>query len=109
MAARRFPYQQNANSSVPSYTAGWDIEDARKLIEESQHLNPRPIVIFVHPCANQLRFTWDRQSSYAQQVIARTTSRTTNAEPQRRMGRIKLTEEDCKKITGSEFNRRRRK
>lgn len=110
--AEKNSYQHGANSSIPFYTAGWDIEEARKLIEESQRLNPRPIIIFVHPCANQLTFTWDsrdRQNSSLQQAIARTTSRSMTAEPQRRMGRIKITEEDYKQITGSEYNRRRRK
>ena len=110
MADEKCPYQHSVNSSIPFYTAGWDIEEARRLIEKSQHLNPRPIVIFVHPCANGLAsVTRNRQSSSPQRQIARTTSSSMTVEPQGRMGRIKLTEEECTQITGSEYPRKRRK
>lgn len=97
MAEKKLACQHTAQSCISFYTAGWDIKEARRLIEESQHLSPRPIVIFVHPSVNQLAFTRDRQNK----AIARTTSANKTAEP-RRMGRIKITKEDCKQITGSE-------
>lgn len=85
--------------AVSYYTAGWNIEEAKKLIEECRHLNPRPTVIFVRPSANRLAaaFAMDRQKkafSYARARADPTPNM--NVEPQRRKGRIELTEEDCK-------------
>lgn len=68
MAEKKIAYQHSAQSCSSFYTAGWDIKEARRLIEESQHLNPRPIVIFVHPSVNQLVLTRDRQNNRQEYV-----------------------------------------
>lgn len=68
MAEKKIAYQHSAQSCSSFYTAGWDIKEARRLIEECQHLNPRPIVIFVHPSVNQLVLTRDRQNNRQEYV-----------------------------------------
>ena len=36
-----------------NYTAGWDVEEVKKMVEESAWLNPRPRIVFVRPAPDQ--------------------------------------------------------
>ena len=107
MAEQTFLDVPKTSRFVSSKFYVWDPEDARKLIEESESLHPRPTVIFVRPAPKlspSLDFTGRENNSRAMSGSANG-----NAPPQRRMGRIKMREEDFKEFIGTEMSRKRRK
>lgn len=52
MAGRKFADVPKCSNFSSSQSPGWDQEEARKLVEESAYLNPRPTLIFVRPAPN---------------------------------------------------------
>ena len=114
MAERKSAYVPKSPSFVSSNSTGWDPEQARKLIQESARLHPPPVVIFVRPAP---KFTpkfdvrrRDKKPSPQSRVMADSFANSVLvAKTQRRMGRIKMTEEDYKQFVGKELSRKRRK
>ena len=113
MAGTRFSHRP-MGSSVSFYTAGWDIEQAMRLIDESLYLNPQPTVMFVRPPANQFTFALDRQEteqtecSDTQAKASGTNMSTELPRSPRRMARV-LTTEDFKRFTDTGSNRKKTK
>ena len=101
MAGRKFADVPKCSNFSSSQSPGWDQEEARKLVEESAYLNPRPTLIFVRPAPNLMPTVSYRDRENG--------SLASSAPPQRRMGRIKITEEEYKQFVGTELSRRRRK
>ena len=104
MAGRKSAYVPKSPSFVSSNSMGWDPKRARKLIQESARLPP-PVVIFVRPAP---KFTpkfdvrrRDNKPSPQSRVMADSFANgVLIAKAQRRMGRIKMTEEDYEQFAG---------
>ena len=114
MAERKSAYVPKSPSFVSSNSTGWDPEQARKLIQESARLHPPPVVIFVRPAP---KFTpkfdvrrRDNKPSPQSRVMADSFANSVLvAKTQRRMGGIKMTEEDYEQFASKELSRKRRK
>ena len=114
MAERKSAYVPKSLSFLSSNSLGWDPEQARKLIQESARLHPPPVVIFVRPAP---KFTpkfdvrrRDNKPSPQSRVMADSFANSVLvAKTQRRMGRIKMTEEDYELFASKELSRKRRK
>ena len=106
MAERKRAYVPKSPSFVSSNFTEWDPEQARKLIQESLVYIHPPSGDICPPCTEIHAKIWrqeKRQQSHessANAVLAKT---------QRRVGRIKMTEEDYKLFVGKELSRKRRK
>ena len=101
MAERKSCYVPKSPSFI-SYSTGWDPEQARKLIEESARLHPPPVVIFVRPAPKFTpKFDVRRRDN-------KPSPQSNESKTQRRMGRIKMAEEDYKLFVGKELSRKRR-
>lgn len=106
MAEQKFVDVPKSSSFVSSKYFVWDPKDARKLVEESESLRPRPTVIFVRPAPelSSLDFKGRESNSHAMSGSANAA----NAPPQGRMGRIKVREEGSKEFIGTELSRKQR-
>ena len=110
MAERKSAYVPKSPSFVSSNFMGWDPEQARKLIQESARLHPLPVVIFVRPAPNFTpKFDVRRRDNKPIRQSHESSANAVLAKTQRRMGRIKMTEEDYKLFVGKELSRKRRK
>ena len=106
MAKQKFVDVPKSSSFVSSKFYVWDPEDARKLVEESKSLRPRPTVIFVRPAPKLSTLDFKGRENNSHAISGSTNS---NAPPQTRMGRIKVREEGSKEFIGTELSRKRRK
>ena len=107
MAEKKFVYVPKSSSFVSSKFYVWDPEDARKLVEESESLRPRPTVIFVRPAPKLSSLDFKGRENNSHEMSG--SANAANASPQTRMGRIKVREEGSKEFIGTELNRKRRK
>ena len=110
IAERKSAYDPKSPSFVSSNFTEWDPEQARKLIEESARLHPPPVVIFVRPAPKFTpKFDVRRRDNKPIPQSHESSANAALAKTQRRMGRIKVTEEDYKLFVGKELSRKRRK
>ena len=117
MAERKSAYVPKSPSFVSSNSTGWDPELARKLIQESKNQ-----LVYIHPQwwylsalhRNSRRVfdvrRRDKKHSPQSRVMADSFANgVLVAKTQRRMGRIKMTEEDYEQFASKELSRKRRK
>ena len=114
MTERKSACVPKSLSFLSSNSLGWDPEQARKLIQESARLHPPPVVIFVRPEPKFMpKFDVrrrDNKPSPQSRVMADSFANSVLvAKTQRRMGRIKMTEEDYEQFASKELSRKRRK
>ena len=110
MAEEKSAFVPKSPSFVSSNFTEWDPEQARKLIQESASLHPTPVVIFVRPAPKFTpKFDVRRRDNKPIPQSHESSANAALAKTQRRMGRIKMTEEDYKLFVGKELSRKRRK
>ena len=110
MAERKRAYVPKSPSFVSSNFTEWDPEQASKLIQESARLHPPPVVILVLPAPKFTpKFDVERRDNKPIPQSHESSANAVLAKTQRRMGRIKMTEEDYRLFVGKELSRQRRK
>ena len=107
IAERKSAYVPKSPSFVSSDFTEWDPEQATKLIQESARLHP-PAVVRPAPKFTP-KFDVRRRDNKPIPQSHESSANAALAKTQRRVGRIKMTEEDYKLFVGKELSRKRRK
>ena len=108
IAERKSAYDPKLPSFVSSKFTEWDPEQATKLIQESVLSHPRGDIC--PPCTEIHAKNWRQEKrQQAHSTSHESSANAVLAKTQRRMGRIKMTEEDYKLFVGKELSGKRRK